>query len=83
MNALELADELKSMKTGWFDDLALDQSALMLREQQRTIDGDKLLINLLYQKVEQQQARIEELEKQLDEAEQRSWYREILRKAQE
>ncbi len=32
-----------------------------IREQQRTIDGDKRLIDLLYEKVEKQQAEIAEL----------------------
>lgn len=31
MNANELADALKDMKSGWFDDLTLEQAATMLR----------------------------------------------------
>lgn len=36
----------------------LRQAATMLREQQRTIDGDKRLIDLLYKKIEQLQAQL-------------------------
>jgi hypothetical protein len=34
MNALELADALKNMESGWFDDLTLKEAATMLRQQQ-------------------------------------------------
>lgn len=40
----------------------LRQQALELKENQRTIDGDAKLIQLLYQKVSEQQQRITELE---------------------
>jgi tellurite resistance protein len=38
MNANELADALKSMETGWFDDLTLKEAATMLRQQQQLIE---------------------------------------------
>ena len=34
MNANELADALKNMESGWFDDLTLKEAATMLRQQQ-------------------------------------------------
>lgn len=37
MNASELANALESMTTGWFDDLTLNQSAIMLRKQEKLI----------------------------------------------
>jgi len=37
MNANELANALESMTTGWFDDLTLNQSAIMLRKQEKLI----------------------------------------------
>jgi U3 small nucleolar RNA-associated protein 14 len=76
MNANELAEAMeirasirrkatsrKSVQENANDRLAdqLDQAATMLREQQRTIDGDKRLITLLYEKERQQQAEIEAL----------------------
>lgn len=44
----------------------LEDAATMLREQQRTIDGDKRLIGLLYQKIAQQQSEIAELKNARD-----------------
>jgi hypothetical protein len=41
MNALELADALKNMESGWFDDLTLIEAATMLREQQGEIKALK------------------------------------------
>jgi hypothetical protein len=38
MNANELADALKAMESGWFDDLTLKQAATMLRQQQAEIE---------------------------------------------
>ena len=38
MNANELADALKDMESGWFDDLTLQQAATMLRQQQAEIE---------------------------------------------
>ena len=38
MNANELADALKDMESGWFDDLTLKQAATMLRQQQAVIE---------------------------------------------
>jgi hypothetical protein len=76
MNANELAEAMeirasirrkatsrKSVQENANDRLAdqLDQAAAMLREQQRTIDGDKRLITLLYEKERQQHAEIEAL----------------------
>ena len=58
MNANELAACL-DMRVVY--GLPLAEAAAMLREQQRTIDGDKRLINLLYEKERQQQAEIEAL----------------------
>ena len=37
MTANELADALKAMESGWFDDLTLKQAATMLRQQQAEI----------------------------------------------
>ena len=56
MNANELAACL-DMRVVY--GLPLAEAAAMLREQQRTIDGDKRLINLLYEKERQQQETIE------------------------
>ena len=44
MNALELADSLEGMTTGWFDDLTLKEAATMLRQQQAEIDKLKNLL---------------------------------------
>ena len=44
MNANELADALKSMETGWFDDLTLKEAATMLRQQQAEIEALKTLL---------------------------------------
>ena len=44
MNANELADALKAMESGWFDDLTLKQAATMLRQQQAEIDKLKNLL---------------------------------------
>ena len=41
MNANELADALKAMESGWFDDLTLKESAAMLRQQQAEIEALK------------------------------------------
>jgi hypothetical protein len=41
MNALELAEALKSMESGWFDDLTLKEAATMLRQQQAEIEALK------------------------------------------
>ena len=38
MNANELADALKNMESGWFDDLTLKEAATMLRQQQAEIE---------------------------------------------
>ena len=43
MNANELADALENMTIGWFDDLTLSQSAIMLRQQQSEIEALKKL----------------------------------------
>jgi hypothetical protein len=58
------ATSRKSVQENANDRLAdqLEQAAAMLREQQRTIDGDKRLITLLYEKERQQQNRIDVLE---------------------
>ena len=45
MNANELADALKEMETGWFDDLTLKQAATMLRQQQAEIEALKQIID--------------------------------------
>ena len=63
MNANELADYVDKRE---INNPHLKEAATMLREQQRTIDGDKRLIGLLYQKIAQQQAEIEALKGQLD-----------------
>ena len=46
MTANELADALKDMESGWFDDLTLKQAATMLRQQQAEIEAlkDKLYL---------------------------------------
>ena len=41
MNANELADALKAMESGWFDDLTLKEAATMLRQQQAEIESLK------------------------------------------
>ena len=41
MNANELADALKNMESGWFDDLTLKEAATMLRQQQVEIEALK------------------------------------------
>ena len=41
MNANELADALKNMESGWFDDLTLKEAATMLRQQQAEIEALK------------------------------------------
>ena len=41
MTANELADALKDMESGWFDDLTLKQAATMLRQQQAEIEALK------------------------------------------
>ena len=61
MNANELADALKDMESGWFDDLTLKEAATMLRQQQAEIEALKLqndnywvMIEILRQKVKAQ-----------------------------
>ena len=41
MNANELANALKNMESGWFDDLTLKEAATMLRQQQAEIEALK------------------------------------------
>ena len=43
--ANELADALKAMESGWFDDLTLKESAAMLRQQQAEIEALKQIID--------------------------------------
>jgi hypothetical protein len=38
MNVNELADALKNMQSGWFDDLTLKEAATMLRKQAEEIE---------------------------------------------
>ena len=45
MNANELADALKNMEFGWFDDLTLKEAATMLRQQQAEIEALKQIID--------------------------------------
>jgi len=59
-NAYELADELEKLYR-----FKCYEAAVMLREQQRTLDGDKRLIDLLYEKIDKQQSEIKELRSQL------------------
>jgi HAMP domain-containing protein len=65
MNANELADALKAMESGWFDDLTLKEAADLLR----ILDGQlafRIDAVTKYQvKVEEQQAEIEMLEAEL------------------
>jgi len=63
MNANELSDWLVAFTESNVDyeEKIVLESATMLRQQQRTIDGDKRLIDLLYEKVEKLQAEIEAL----------------------
>ena len=56
MNALELAHYVNARET---NNPHLKEAATMLRQLQRTIDGDKRLIDLLYEKVEKLQAEID------------------------
>ena len=42
MNANELANALKNMESGWFDDLTLKEAATMLRQQQAEIEALKM-----------------------------------------
>jgi hypothetical protein len=45
MNANELAEALKNMESGWFDDLTLKEAATMLRQQQAEIEALKQIID--------------------------------------
>jgi len=47
MNANELANVLKNMESGWFDDLTLKEAATMLRQQQAEIEALKMDIHSL------------------------------------
>jgi hypothetical protein len=47
MNANELANALKNMESGWFDDLTLKEAATMLRQQQAEIEALKMDIHSL------------------------------------
>lgn len=61
MNANELSDWLVAFTESNVDyeEKIVLESATMLRQQQRTLDGDKRLIDLLYEKVEKLQTEID------------------------
>ena len=68
MTASELADALKDMESGWFDDLTLKQAATMLRQQKAEINtlrnhGYKTQYELLRIEFLQQQSKIQGLKK--------------------
>ena len=48
MNANELANALESMTTGWFDDLTLNQSAIMLRQLKSENDALRKTVDSLF-----------------------------------
>ena len=58
---VEIAKFIDSISSNWQAIRTIESVRILLREQQRTVDGDKLLINLLYQKERQQQAEIQAL----------------------
>ena len=64
MNANELADALKSMESGWFDDLTLKEAATMLRQQQLRINQLLETQTYLYKMYDTDKAEIEELKKE-------------------
>ena len=62
MNANELANALKDMESGWFDDLTLKQAATMLRQQQAEIEELKAECNRLYRIIELNGKLIQEMQ---------------------